>query len=77
MEKRHVIPGLTGMRAIAATMIFFYHWFFDNARILPLIFRAPFDVGYVAVPMFFALSGFLITERYYEDFIHRRVSISQ
>jgi peptidoglycan/LPS O-acetylase OafA/YrhL len=60
-----IIPALTGLRAIAAGMIFFYHWFFQEAKSLPLALRAPFDVGYVAVPIFFALSGFLLTTRYH------------
>jgi peptidoglycan/LPS O-acetylase OafA/YrhL len=69
-----IIPALTGMRAIAAGMIFFYHWFFQEAKSLPLVLRAPFDVGYVAVPIFFALSGFLLTTRYYEAFERKRIT---
>jgi peptidoglycan/LPS O-acetylase OafA/YrhL len=71
---RFFVPALTGLRAIAAGMIFFYHWFFDEAASLPLILRAPFDVGYVAVPIFFALSGFLLTTRYYRSFEQQRTT---
>ncbi|MBN1315380.1 MAG: hypothetical protein JXA42_07930, partial [Anaerolineales bacterium] len=48
------VPALTGIRTIAAGMIFFYHWFFNEATSLPLLIRAPFNVGYVAVPIFFS-----------------------
>ena len=58
------IPALTGMRAVAAGLVFFYHWFFTHASHLPLAVRGPFEIGYVGVPIFFALSGFLITLRY-------------
>lgn len=51
-----------------AGMIFFYHWFFHYVESLPLLVRAPFEVGYVSVPVFFALSGFLITFHYYPEF---------
>ena len=69
-----IIPALTGLRAIAAGMIFFYHWFFEEAKSLPLFLRAPFDVGYVAVPIFFALSGFLLTTRYHKAFAQKRIT---
>jgi peptidoglycan/LPS O-acetylase OafA/YrhL len=68
------VPALTGLRAIAAGMIFFYHWFFNKAKSLPLILRAPFDVGYVAVSIFFALSGFLLTTRYYQAFEQQQIT---
>jgi len=55
-------------------MIFFYHWFFEEAKSLPLVLRAPFDVGYMAVPIFFALSGFLLTARHYKAFEQRRIT---
>jgi peptidoglycan/LPS O-acetylase OafA/YrhL len=58
-------------------MIFFYHWFFTEAESLPLLVRAPFDVGYVGVPIFFALSGFLITVHYYERFEKRRITFGK
>lgn len=76
-ERSHssaIVPALTGLRAIAAGMIFFYHWFFEEAKSLPLVLRAPFDVGYVAVPIFFALSGFLLTTRYHETFEQKRIT---
>ena len=73
MNKRN-IAALTGLRAVAAALVFFYHWFFQHVEVLPLLIRAPFKVGYVGVPIFFALSGFLITIRYREAFATGAVS---
>ncbi len=74
VRSKYHLPSLTGIRAIAASLVFFYHWFFSYAASLPLIVRAPSEVGYVGVPIFFALSGFLITIRYHEDLHQRRIS---
>ena len=62
------IPALTGVRALAALLVFFFHWLFTHASHLPLAVRAPFEIGYVGVSIFFALSGFLITLRYVDRF---------
>ncbi|HZE85842.1 MAG TPA: acyltransferase [Puia sp.] len=56
-------PALTGIRAIAAFMVFFNH--------LPLHLQPGFFMGlqlsfYTGVTLFFVLSGFLITWHYYE-----------
>ncbi len=56
-------PALTGVRALAACMVFFHH--------LPIHIKPDFLVGlqltfYWGVDLFFVLSGFLITYRYYE-----------
>ena len=74
MQQNRIIPSLTGLRAIAAGIVFFYHWFFHYLEESPLLLSAPFRVGYVGVPIFFALSGFLITLRYYDDFIDKRTT---
>jgi len=55
-------PALTGIRAVAAFMVFFHH--------LPLNLEPGFLIGlqlsfYTGVTLFFVLSGFLITHRYY------------
>lgn len=73
---RNIAP-LTGLRVIAAGLVFFYHWFFTHASSWPLWARAPFDVGYIGVPIFFALSGFLISIRYTTALAERRVSYWQ
>lgn len=56
-------PALTGIRAIAAFMVFFHH--------LPLKIKPDVTIGlqlsfYTGVTWFFVLSGFLIAYRYYE-----------
>ncbi len=58
------IPALTGIRIIPATMIFFYHWLFDATDAWPSFARAIFKQGYLAVAIFFATTGFLVTIRY-------------
>ncbi len=68
MSRNAKIPALTGLRAVAASLVFFYHCFFQYVDELPLWLGALFNVGYVGVPIFFALSGFLITLRYLDDF---------
>ncbi|MCP4536955.1 MAG: acyltransferase [Chloroflexi bacterium] len=74
VQAKYHLSSLTGIRAVAASLVFFYHWFFSYAASLPLIIRAPFEVGYVGVPIFFALSGFLITIRYRDDLRQRQIS---
>lgn len=59
------IPDLTGVRAIAAYLIFFSHYAVSN------IFRE-FHIG---VTIFFVLSGFLITYLYYQSAMLNRVWI--
>ncbi len=74
MTTKAKIPALTGLRAVAAGMVFFYHWFFQYVDELPLLIGAPFKAGYVGVPIFFALSGFLITMRYLDDFGQKKIT---
>lgn len=63
LQKNEQFPSLTGIRAIAAFMVFFHH--------LHLHLRPNFLEGlqlsfYWGVDLFFVLSGFLITYRYYK-----------
>jgi peptidoglycan/LPS O-acetylase OafA/YrhL len=65
---RDEFPALTGIRAVAATMVFIDHFNFFKARWFgaPLHdFVREFHVG---VTIFFVLSGFLICYRYAETF---------
>jgi peptidoglycan/LPS O-acetylase OafA/YrhL len=56
-------PALTGLRALAAWLIFFYHFNqFDREG----LFGRVLDEFYVGVTLFFVLSGFLICLRYAE-----------
>jgi peptidoglycan/LPS O-acetylase OafA/YrhL len=55
-------PALTGIRAIAAFMVFFHHL---PLHIEPDVLTAWENSFYTGVTIFFVLSGFLITYRYY------------
>ncbi len=60
---RLLFPALTGIRAVAAFMVFFHH--------LPFHLKPGFFTGiqlsfHTGVTLFFVLSGFLITYSYYE-----------
>lgn len=64
MNAKTYIPPLTGIRAIAAFMVFFHH---ANQLDYPRpIFRI-FNEFHTGVAIFFVLSGFLIALRYYEN----------
>ena len=61
-------PALTGYRAIAAWMIFVYHFMpFQNPK-YPLWIKDIVSEFHIGVDMFFVLSGFLITYRYFDDY---------
>lgn len=75
------IKALTGIRFFAAIWVVFYH-FRDGLR--PISMLAPFmplvEYGYLAVPLFFILSGFILSHtyfpryglRYHPEFVYRR-----
>lgn len=66
MKKEH-FPALTGIRFIAASMVFFCHYPFlvVSATEAPFLFYLLRQLN-VGVNLFFVLSGFLITFRYYD-----------
>jgi peptidoglycan/LPS O-acetylase OafA/YrhL len=55
------IPALTGVRAIAAYLVFFHHF---NPMPVDTWFWRLLNEGHVGVTVFFVLSGFLIPLRY-------------
>jgi peptidoglycan/LPS O-acetylase OafA/YrhL len=55
------IPALTGVRAIAAFLVFFHHHPTDLLTLGPLLLWWELHIG---VTLFFVLSGFMITWRY-------------
>jgi peptidoglycan/LPS O-acetylase OafA/YrhL len=65
---QNYIPALTGVRALAAYLVFISHYayVFDDA--FPLIVQRFFGEFHIGVSLFFVLSGFLITYRYYHNF---------
>jgi peptidoglycan/LPS O-acetylase OafA/YrhL len=65
---QNYIPALTGVRAMAAYLVFISHYadIFDD--IFPHIVQRFFGEFHIGVSIFFVLSGFLITFRYYNNF---------
>jgi peptidoglycan/LPS O-acetylase OafA/YrhL len=59
------IRALTSLRFIAAVMVFWFHIDLGGTTALSTAFR---QHGYLGVTVFFVLSGFLITIRYYPVF---------
>lgn len=65
---KNFFPALTGYRAIAAWMIFVYHFMpFQNPK-YPFWIKNIISEFHIGVDMFFVLSGFLITYRYFDDY---------
>ena len=65
---KNYFPALTGVRAFAAYLVFISHYdyvFVDN---FPQFFKRFFHEFHIGVTVFFVLSGFLITYRYYNNF---------
>lgn len=65
---QNYIPALTGVRALAAYLVFISHfgYIFDNN--FPHIVQRFLGEFHIGVTIFFVLSGFLITFRYYHSF---------
>ena len=65
---QNYIPALTGVRALAAYLVFISHfaYIFDDG--FPHIIRRFLAEFHIGVSIFFVLSGFLITFRYYNSF---------
>ena len=59
-------PALTGMRAVAAFMVFFSHL---HIEIYPHVLISLQSTFYTGVAFFFVLSGFLIAYRYYDTIL--------
>lgn len=59
------IPALTGLRALAAYLVFLHHY---NPVRSPNWFHELVNQSYIGVSIFFVLSGFLIYHRYAEEY---------
>ena len=71
MSKRatpNYFPALTGVRALAAYLVFVSHYSYVFNDVLPPLARRFFGEFHIGVSIFFVLSGFLITYRYYNNF---------
>lgn len=71
---QHYMPALTGIRAIAAYMVCFFHYNplvrFQSSTDWKRLGYSFFNELHVGVTVFFILSGFLICYRYYEGVVH-------
>lgn len=63
-RKVPMLPTLTGLRGIAALAVLFYHIRFAMAGFLPESAIALLAHGYLAVDLFFVLSGFVLWWNY-------------
>ncbi|MEP7284169.1 MAG: acyltransferase [Chloroflexota bacterium] len=81
---RKQIHALTALRAVAAALVFFYHFvYLRNPVPAQNAIEAIMQNGFIGVNLMFVLSGFLLTLRYYAnveqnnlrwgDYIKRRV----
>jgi peptidoglycan/LPS O-acetylase OafA/YrhL len=65
---QNYIPALTGVRALAAYLVFISHFAYVFDGNFPHILRRFLGEFHIGVTIFFVLSGFLITFRYYNSF---------
>lgn len=66
--QQNYIPALTGVRAMAAYLVFISHFAYIFDESFPHIVQRFFGEFHIGVSIFFVLSGFLITFRYYNNF---------
>src|SRR5437764_771313 len=67
-EVHHDIKPLTSLRAIAAALVFFYHFVYLRHPVPARnVFEAVIQYGFIGVTMFFVLSGFVLSLRYYRE----------
>jgi peptidoglycan/LPS O-acetylase OafA/YrhL len=71
MNSKMYFPQLTGLRAVAALLVFVHHFAIAEEKSGPFLFRLQSEL-YIGVSVFFVLSGFLITLRYYDEKIPLR-----
>lgn len=72
MNDKNYFTALTGVRAFAAYMVFFHHQNQTNIFHLPVFIFDMLKELHVGVTVFFVLSGFLITYRYYDSVVLTR-----
>ena len=66
-SQQNYFKPLTGLRIIAAYMVFCHHYDVINTDIFGKTIHDFFREFHVGVTLFFVLSGFLITHRYYQQ----------
>lgn len=67
-DLKNYIPALTGVRALAAYLVFISHYAYVFDAGFPHFIRRFFLEFHIGVTIFFVLSGFLIAFRYYDNF---------
>lgn len=65
---QNYVPALTGVRAMAAYLVFISHFCYIFDEKFPHIIQRFLGEFHIGVSIFFVLSGFLITFRYYNSF---------
>lgn len=70
MENKPSLPALTGVRAIAAYMVFIHHFNPFSKEVFGERFHSFINQFHIGVTIFFVLSGFLICYNYYEKKIN-------
>lgn len=65
-KEKNYFPALTGIRAIAAWMVFIHHFNPFNEKVFGKTINLFFSEMHVGVTFFFVLSGLLLTLRYYD-----------
>ncbi len=70
IDLKNYIPALTGVRALAAYLVFISHYadVFDTIAMPHACIRRFFNEFHIGVTIFFVLSGFLIAFRYFDSF---------
>lgn len=71
-DTKGIIPSLTGLRALAAWLIFGLHFFPLKNPAIPQFLKQIVSQWHIGVDIFFVLSGFLITYRYFGHKINLR-----
>jgi peptidoglycan/LPS O-acetylase OafA/YrhL len=67
-DLKNYIPALTGVRALAAYLVFISHYAYVFDGDFPHFLRRFFLEFHIGVTIFFVLSGFLIAFRYFDSF---------
>lgn len=65
LKRERYVPALTGLRAVAAYLVFLHHY---NPAPPDTFANWLFTQGYIGVSVFFVLSGFLMYHRYADDY---------
>jgi peptidoglycan/LPS O-acetylase OafA/YrhL len=68
IDLKNYIPALTGVRALAAYLVFISHYAYIFDGGMPHAFQRFFNEFHIGVTIFFVLSGFLIAFRYFDNF---------